>query len=61
MDDGTAAIVSHPSHWDLPTVTPAYTNLNFFGPEKEQRLTGPPLMGLLYGTGLYSRTQRYRI
>ncbi len=61
IDDDTTAILSHASHRDLPAVTPAYTRLNLVGPDQEQRLTGPPLIGSLYDTSLYARTQRYRI
>jgi hypothetical protein len=60
FDDGTKAVISQPSHRELPA-TPVYIHLNFVGPDLEQRLTGPPLMGSLYGTRLYSRTQRFRI
>ncbi len=61
IDDGTPLILSHTSHRHLPAVTPTYIHLNFVGPNGEPRLTGPPSVRSIYGTSLYSRTQRYRI
>lgn len=60
-DDGTATVLGHASQRDLPAVAQVYTRLDYVGPDQEQRLTGPPPRLSLYGTRLYSRTQRYRI
>jgi hypothetical protein len=59
-DTGAAAVLGHAPQRDLQA-TPAYTPAIYVGIDQEQRLTGPPPVGSLDGTKIYSRTQRYRI
>jgi hypothetical protein len=61
FQDGTTVILTQASPRDLAAISLTYTRLSYVEPDRKLRLTGPPSIGFLDGTLIYSRTQRYRI
>ena len=59
--DKITAVLSPAPQRDIPAAVPTFAPVLFVGTEQEQRLTGPPRIGFLDGTDIYSRTKRYRI